>query len=129
MKQKAVTKPSFRLLARVEQAAFLALPWMLPLEEWPPEQFVEFERGIGRHVVRFVELAGVFYALKELPQRLAEREYRLLGAFEREGVTSPRRTSRASCTTSAPSWSATWSRTRSSSRRPYANRTSNSGTS
>jgi Domain of unknown function (DUF4032)/Lipopolysaccharide kinase (Kdo/WaaP) family len=40
--------------------------------------FVDVERGIGRHVVRFVELNGSLYALKELPQRPAEREYRLL---------------------------------------------------
>jgi hypothetical protein len=36
------------------------------------------ERGIGRHVVRFVQLNGTYYALKELPPRIAEREYRLL---------------------------------------------------
>jgi Domain of unknown function (DUF4032)/Lipopolysaccharide kinase (Kdo/WaaP) family len=44
------------------------------------------ERGIGRHVVRFVELNGVYYALKELPQRLVLREYRLLGELDRQGV-------------------------------------------
>ena len=76
-----MTTSRFRLLARAEQASFLALPWGLPLEEWPPEHFVEAERGIGRHVVRFVELAGALYALKELPPRLAEREYRLLTAL------------------------------------------------
>ena len=81
-----MSTPRFRLLARVEQAAFLALPWALPLEEWPAEHFVDVERGIGRHVVRFVELAGTFYALKELPPRLADREYRLLSALERDGV-------------------------------------------
>ena len=79
-----MTTSRFRLLARTEQAAFLALPWGLPLEEWPPEHFVEADRGIGRHVVRFVELAGALYALKELPPRLAEREYRLLTALERD---------------------------------------------
>jgi len=36
--------------------------------------------------VRFVERCGAFFALKELPPRLAEREYRLLGALERGGV-------------------------------------------
>src|SRR5207248_1674314 len=82
----AVTTSRFRLLARAEQAAFLALPWGLPLVEWPPEHFVEVDRGIGRHVVRFVELAGALYALKELPPRLAEREYRLLTALEHEAM-------------------------------------------
>jgi Domain of unknown function (DUF4032) len=76
----------FRLLARTEQAAFLALPWSLPLEEWPEEQFVDVERGISRHVVRFVELRGALFALKELPPRIANREYRLLGELERQGA-------------------------------------------
>jgi Domain of unknown function (DUF4032)/Lipopolysaccharide kinase (Kdo/WaaP) family len=68
----------FRLVARADQRAFLDLPWGLPLEEWPARLHVDVERGIGRHVVRFVLLNGSYYALKELPQRIAEREYRLL---------------------------------------------------
>jgi hypothetical protein len=51
----------------------------VPLEQWPAELYVDVARGISRHVVRFVELHGTYYALKELPQRPAEREYRLLG--------------------------------------------------
>jgi hypothetical protein len=35
-------------------------------------------RGISRHVVRFVDYDGRLYALKELPRRVAEREYRML---------------------------------------------------
>jgi len=68
----------FRLVARADQRAFLDLPWGLPLEEWPDDLVVEVERGIGRHVVRFVQLNGTYYALKEIPQPVAEREYRLL---------------------------------------------------
>ncbi len=78
----------FRLFARTAQAALLELPWTLSLEDWPDDRVVDIERGIGRHVVRFVELGGAFFALKELPPRLAEREYRLLGTLEREGVPS-----------------------------------------
>jgi Domain of unknown function (DUF4032)/Lipopolysaccharide kinase (Kdo/WaaP) family len=89
----------FRLRARADQQAFLELPWGLPLEEWPQEILVEAKRGIGRHVVRFVHLRNAFYALKELPPPLAEREYRLLGelaeravpAVEAIGVVSERR--------------------------------------
>jgi hypothetical protein len=83
-----VTESHFRLLARSEQAALLALPWQLPLEEWPQSHFVEVERGIGRHVVRFVQLASGLYALKEIPPRIAAREYRLLSALEHENVPS-----------------------------------------
>src|SRR5919199_191733 len=65
---------------------FLDLPWQSPLEEWPPETFVSVARGISRHVVRFVEREGAVYALKELPQRLAGREYRLLRDLARNGI-------------------------------------------
>ncbi len=76
----------FRLFARTAQAALLELPWAVSLEDWPDDRVVDIERGIGRHVVRFVELGGAFFALKELPPRLAEREYRLLGTLEDKGV-------------------------------------------
>ncbi len=96
----AATKRHFRLLARADQGAFLDLPWSVPLEEWPLEILVEAKRGISRHVVRFVHLNRSFYALKELPSRLAEREYRFLGelaeravpAVEAIGVASERTT-------------------------------------
>ena len=81
-----MTPSHFRLFARTEQAALLDLPWVLPLEDWPDDRVVDIERGIGRHVVRFVELSGAFFALKELPPRIAAREYRLLGALEDKGV-------------------------------------------
>jgi tRNA A-37 threonylcarbamoyl transferase component Bud32 len=81
-----VTIPRFRLVARDDQLGFLGLPWQLPLEEWPAELLVNVRRGISRHVVRFVDLDGSVYALKELPPRLAEREYRLLGDLNRMAV-------------------------------------------
>jgi len=59
-----------------------------PLEEWPAETLVDVERGIGRHVVRFVSLNGRLFALKELPPPLAWREYRLLTALEGQEVPS-----------------------------------------
>jgi len=80
--------PEFRLVARSDQAALLSLPWTLPLEDWPPERIVELDRGIGRHVVRFVRLGDSLFALKELPDRLAWREYRLLAALEEAEVPS-----------------------------------------
>jgi hypothetical protein len=65
---------------------FLDLPWGLPLEEWESERLVEVPRGISRHVVRFVNYDGALFALKELPGRLAEREYRLLRHLAGEGI-------------------------------------------
>jgi tRNA A-37 threonylcarbamoyl transferase component Bud32 len=80
--------PEFRLVARNHQAPLLTLPWTLPLEEWPADRVVDVVRGIGRHVVRFVRLDDALFALKELPQPLAAREYRLLTALEDDGVPS-----------------------------------------
>ncbi len=67
-----------QLVARTGHPDFLDLPWGEPLEDWTSDRLVEVVRGIGRHVVRFVDYDGALYALKELPERLARREYRLL---------------------------------------------------
>jgi tRNA A-37 threonylcarbamoyl transferase component Bud32 len=77
---------TFRLVARTGHPDFLDLPWNEPLEEWESPRFVQAARGIGRHVVRFVDYDGVLYALKELPPRLAQREYRLLRALAEVGI-------------------------------------------
>ena len=69
---------TFRFVARTLDSGLLALPWDRPLSEWDCPNLVDLERGIGRHVVRFVEVGGTYYALKELPQPIAQREYRLL---------------------------------------------------
>jgi hypothetical protein len=69
--------------APVDAAALLDLPWDVPLEQWPPDQLVPLPRGISRHVVRFVRLGNRVYAVKEVGQFLAEREYRLLRDLER----------------------------------------------
>lgn len=77
---------SYRIVARTGHPDFLALPWEEPLEEWESTRFVEAARGIHRHVVKFVDYDGSLYALKELPPRLAEREYRLLRALAEVGL-------------------------------------------
>src|SRR4051795_3712191 len=75
---------SFQLFARPGHPTFLDLPWDQPLEEWQSDRIVQVVRGISRHVVRFVDYDGRLYALKELPRRYAEREYRLLRRLEEE---------------------------------------------
>ncbi len=70
-----------------QAAGLLSLPWQTPLEEWDDESLLEVaQRGISRHVVRFVEVDGMVYALKEIDERLARREYRLLGELEAMGM-------------------------------------------
>src|SRR4051795_7328588 len=75
---------SLQLFARPGHPTFLDLPWDEPLESWENERVVQVVRGISRHVVRFVDYDGRLYALKELPRRYAEREYRLLRRLEEE---------------------------------------------
>jgi hypothetical protein len=74
--------PSLQLVARTGHPTFLDLPWDEPLEDWESERLVDVVRGISRHVVRFVQYDGSLFALKELPEQLAWREYRLLRELE-----------------------------------------------
>ena len=71
----------------VEAAGLLALPWDRPLEEWPEDELLTIpQRGISRHVVRFVAGEGHVYALKEIVEPLARKEYALLSDFAAEGL-------------------------------------------
>jgi tRNA A-37 threonylcarbamoyl transferase component Bud32 len=82
-----MTEPTkFRIVARTGHPSFLDLPWDRPLEEWTTPRLVNVIRGISRHIVRFVEYDGALYALKELPERPARREWRLLRGLESQGL-------------------------------------------
>jgi Domain of unknown function (DUF4032) len=67
-----------RFLAAQPDSRLITLPWATPLAEWPEEKLVALPRGISRHVVRFVRVDSEVYAFKELVERLAWHEYRLL---------------------------------------------------
>ncbi|MEZ5115960.1 MAG: DUF4032 domain-containing protein [Candidatus Nanopelagicales bacterium] len=67
-----------RLIGTPDEPEFLFLPWSTPLEQWPDDTVVALPRGISRHVVRFVRINKAVYAVKEVEQPLAEREYALL---------------------------------------------------
>jgi tRNA A-37 threonylcarbamoyl transferase component Bud32 len=69
---------------RAASPGLIALPWLEPLGRWPPESadFRELDVGPSRHLVRFVQADGVTYALKELPARVADKEYRVLRDLE-----------------------------------------------
>ncbi len=65
--------------AALDAVALLDLPWSRPLAEWEDRRLVVPRRaGLHRHVVRFLEEGRRLWAIKELPERLAEREYRVL---------------------------------------------------
>ena len=74
----------FQLVARTGHPDFLDLPWAEPLAQWESDRLVEGQRGIHRHVVRFVQYEDDLYALKELPEQLARREYVLLRSLAAE---------------------------------------------
>lgn len=68
-------------------AGLLTLPWHLPLEKWDPSLLLEVpQRGLSRHVVRFVAQEGRVFALKEMAEPLVRHEYALLSQFEDEGL-------------------------------------------
>lgn len=62
------------------------LPWNTALEEWPQDLVVALPRGISRHIVRFVRINSVVYAIKEIEQYFADREYHLLFDLLRRNV-------------------------------------------
>jgi Domain of unknown function (DUF4032)/Lipopolysaccharide kinase (Kdo/WaaP) family len=63
-------------------AGLLSLPWTEELADWRDERLVEIrQRGISRHVVRFVADGGELFALKSISEDLARREYRMLRAL------------------------------------------------
>lgn len=81
---------TFRFRTGADELSLVGLPWHLPLEEWPVDRSVVLPAGVHRHVVRFMEIDGNTVALKELPDRLAEREYHMLEGLREEklpGVT------------------------------------------
>jgi hypothetical protein len=68
-------------------AGLLSLPWDQPLEEWTDDRLVEIrQRGLSRHVVRFVAEAGEVFAIKEIDERLARREHQLLRRLHELGI-------------------------------------------
>ena len=68
----------FRLAAPGDYPAGLELPWATPLGDWPERLVTDVERGLHRNPVRFVAHEGAIYAIKELLEHIATREFTLL---------------------------------------------------
>jgi hypothetical protein len=66
--------------------ALIGLPFDLPLAAWPDELIVYVPRGISRHLVRFVEVGGEVFAVKEATDRYVLREHTLLRALAEHSV-------------------------------------------
>ena len=75
--------------AAAQAPGLFDLPWAKPLEEWADRAVVPPPPAdVHRHVIRFVEDGGAMWVIKELPERLAWREYRLLGQMANLGIPS-----------------------------------------
>ena len=68
-----------------EHAGIAELPLDVPLDDWTLPN-VHRVIGLHRHVVKLVEVGGVTYVVKELPDHLADREYRLLRLIAENGL-------------------------------------------
>ncbi|GAA4260790.1 DUF4032 domain-containing protein [Dactylosporangium darangshiense] len=80
------------LRLRAATPGLIALPWLEPLAEWDATEvpFRDIPVGPSRHLVRFVETDGALWALKELPQRIAAKEYAVLRDLERRSLPAVR---------------------------------------
>jgi len=77
---------------RAPTASLLALPWDLPLSEWtvPDVPLRDIAVGPSRHLVKFVECDGALWAVKDLPPRIAAKEYAVLRQLEELGLPAVR---------------------------------------
>jgi hypothetical protein len=75
-----------RFLAQQVPPYLIDLPWSVPLEVWDHPLLVTRARAPSRHVVRFVSDGNRAYALKEMSQRDAEGEYRMLREIRLAGL-------------------------------------------
>src|SRR5262245_56250662 len=70
-----------------DAAGLLDLPWPARRAAGTdPRLVVPRHTGLHRHVVRFVAEGGALWVVKELPERLARREYRLLRKLAELGI-------------------------------------------
>ena len=76
----------YQLTALGPVAGLLGLPLDQPLASWPQDCLVHVPRGISRHVVRFVDVDGEVYAVKEANDRWVRREHGLLRALADRAV-------------------------------------------
>ncbi|HEY8199761.1 MAG TPA: DUF4032 domain-containing protein, partial [Actinomycetota bacterium] len=75
-----------RFLARQGPPYLVDLPWTTPLAAWEHPGLVRMARGESRHVVRFVSDGERAYALKEMREEDARREYVLLRQIGASGL-------------------------------------------
>jgi hypothetical protein len=85
-----VRAPEFRL--RAPTPGLLGLPWDRPLSEWvvPEVPLRDIAVGMSRHLVKFVDADGQLWAVKDMPPRIAAKEYDVLRRLEDMGLPAVR---------------------------------------
>ncbi len=85
-----VRAPEFRL--RTPTPGLLGLPWDRPLSEWnvPDVPLRDIAVGPSRHLVKFVEADDLLWAVKDMPARIAAKEYDVLRRLEEMGLPAVR---------------------------------------
>src|SRR3954471_18692030 len=78
--------PELRL--RAPTPGLLGLPWDRPLSEWvvPDVPLRDIAVGMSRHLVKFVDADGQLWAVKDMPPRIAIKEYDVLRQLEEMGL-------------------------------------------
>ncbi len=74
--------PEFRL--RAPTPGLLSLPWDRPLSQWNPPEVPLRDIAVGpsRHLVKFVDADAALWAVKDMPPRVAGKEYEVLRRLE-----------------------------------------------
>ena len=82
--------PEFRL--RTPTPGLLGLPWDRPLAEWtvPEVPLRDIAVGPSRHLVKFVDADDALWAVKDMPPRIAAKEYDVLRRLEEMGLPAVR---------------------------------------
>ncbi|MHA1450887.1 MAG: DUF4032 domain-containing protein, partial [Candidatus Hodarchaeales archaeon] len=77
-----------KMFIRQGHPDFLDLPWEKSLSSWHKtcDHVIDIEKGQSRHEVVFLNYGENIYAIKELPARVGEREYKVLRQLERRNL-------------------------------------------
>ncbi|BBY51670.1 LPS kinase [Mycolicibacterium arabiense] len=80
------------LKLRAPTPGLISLPWDRPLAQWlvPDVPLRDFAVGPSRHLVKFVEADGQVWAVKDMPGRIAAKEYDVLRRLEDMGLPAVR---------------------------------------
>ena len=78
-----MTTSGLHITAARPASWLLDVDWSTPLIDRPKQVVSDLPRGLSRHVVRYIEVAGNILAVKEIDEELATHEYQTLHRLQR----------------------------------------------